>query len=70
MSLRFLIVVFAIWLAICLAPEREARAGDGYIHEKVWLSRTCPNGNWFLDESDHDTATLECYVGANDDGGN
>ena len=59
--LRFLAAIFVLWIAIALFPEHP-QAKDSDLKEKVWLSRTCPDSRWYLDESDDQSATLVCYT--------
>ncbi len=66
--MRFVLTILAIWFAIALFPEQPAAQaghaeylGGKTISEKVWLSRTCTDSKWYLEESDDQTATLECY---------
>ena len=65
--MRFLLAIFAIWLAIVLFPERP-RAASPAITEKVWLSQTCAGSSWYLEEADEQTATLACYAAVPDPG--
>jgi hypothetical protein len=64
--LRFLAAVLVTYLAICLVPD--GRSGSHYVREKVWLSRTCPDSKWYLDEADDQTVTVVCYSLQEDDG--
>lgn len=68
--MRFVLTILAVWFAIALFPEHPAAQDQGAgriahagetITEKVWLSRTCTDSKWYLEESDDQTATLECY---------
>lgn len=64
-----LLVAFVIALTYC-AIKAQATAHSVTIHERISLSRTCPNGGrWYLDESDSDTAMLICTYSADDDSG-
>lgn len=72
--MRFLLAVFAVWFAILLVPDQQpvvsAKPSAGVeITEKVWLSRTCTDSRWYLEEADDQTATLRCYQPASDDDG-
>lgn len=54
------------WYGLALANPTHSVT----IHERVSLSRTCPNGGrWYLDESDSDTAMLICTYSADDESG-
>ncbi len=47
-------VILILWLAIALFPE------DTPIREKVWMSRTCTNSHWFIEDSHENSVTVEC----------
>ena len=57
-TMRFILAIFAIWVAIVIFPE-QPRA-SGVIEEKVWMSRTCPGSHWYLAESDESSITVHC----------
>lgn len=58
--MRFVLAILAVWFAICLVPSPPP-APPPSMEEKVWLSRTCENSKWYLEDSDDQTATLACY---------
>jgi hypothetical protein len=78
--MRFVISILIVWFVVAFFPEHPAAQNQGYgriahtgetVTEKVWLSRTCTDSKWYLEESDDQTATLECYLRtADSDDGN
>ena len=66
--MRFLYAVFVVWLAIALFPDPPAKHQQPTYQEKVWLSKTCKESRWYLEDSDDRTATLACYASGDDEG--
>lgn len=58
---RFLAAIFLIWLAILLVPEKSRSNTDG-VRERIFMSRSCTDSRWYLEDSDEDSVTLRCYA--------
>jgi len=65
-----LIGIFIAWFALCLIPDGRTQATDHHPREKIFLSRTCTDSHWQLDDSDDISATLVCYAVIEDEGEN
>jgi hypothetical protein len=62
--MRWLLVIFAIWFAICLVPDGRTvdhGRGDAY-QETLYTSHTCESGRWYFENSDADSVTVNCYI--------
>jgi hypothetical protein len=66
--MRFLLAIFAAWFVIVLWPDPPAPPHPTpAMEEKVFLSTTCENSRWYLEDSDDQSATLACYPQPKDD---
>jgi hypothetical protein len=59
--MRFILAIFAVWIAIVIFPDQPRVAAGEPVKEKVWMSRACPDSRWYLESSDEQSATLVCY---------
>ncbi|HZW05383.1 MAG TPA: hypothetical protein VFF58_00615 [Candidatus Nitrosotalea sp.] len=61
---RFILAVFAVFLALSLVPDGRSTAQvSGTYEETLYPSHTCPGGhNWYVESADSDSVTVACYT--------
>lgn len=59
--MRFFLAILAIFMAICIVPDRWTSAAAEPETETLYTWHTCDSGRWYFETSDEDSVTVNCY---------